>query len=468
MGSAEYPPLQRRQLPEPPPWHRALGVGVVVMGLSIGTGELIMWPHLVAKHGLGLLWLALLGVAAQYLLNHEVARHALATGESFFTSSARVLRWLPPLWLLAALLLYVWPGWASALGTALRELFGFGTHLGWAWGALGLVVALTFVGRVAYRLLETTLKVVVPAFFLLLVAISFMNLDATHLAEGWRGLLAFGHVPAGVDVNVLLSAVVFAGAGGLLNLCVGLWYRDKGLGMASYVSHIVNPITGRRAAAEATGYTFSPTPAQMVRWRGWMRYVRVDQGIIFALLGFVTLALLCLNAFAVLRPAGLVPEGMQVAVVQALIFGQHWGSFGYHLFLAMAALMLFAVMWTVVDALARTVSDIVYTNAQVGPLQRLFAPLRRVSLSWLYYGTVAAVAAVGAGLLPLRQPLALLVTSAVLGGVTMALYTPLLIYLNNRRLPGPLRPSLVTNLAMGCVAAFFAFFAYRVVAQYLG
>lgn len=83
MSRDEFPLLGKRDLPDPPHWRKALGVGVVVVGLAIGTGELILWPHLAAKHGLGLLWLAFLGISAQYFINQEVARHAIATGEGF-------------------------------------------------------------------------------------------------------------------------------------------------------------------------------------------------------------------------------------------------------------------------------------------------------------------------------------------------------------------------------------------------
>src|SRR3990167_10318163 len=121
-----YSELEIQTLHKAPHWSKALGVGVVVMGLAIGTGELILWPHLVTKHGLSLLWLALLGISAQYFINQEVGRHVLATGEGFFTTSARVIKWSAAFWLISAVLLYVWPGWASAIGTTLKELFGFG------------------------------------------------------------------------------------------------------------------------------------------------------------------------------------------------------------------------------------------------------------------------------------------------------------------------------------------------------
>ena len=45
----------------------------------------------------------------------------------------------------------------------------------------------------------------------------------------------------------------------------------------------------------------------------------------------------------------------------------------------------------------------------------------------------------------------------------MALYTPLLIYLNNTQLAKPLRPSVFINITMGIISLFYLYFAYRVV-----
>jgi len=462
-----YPQLEKRDLPPPPNWKKAIGVGVIVMGLAMGTGELILWPHLVTKFGPGLLWLALIGITCQYFINQEVARHEIATGEGFFTSSARVFKWSAPFWLVSAVLLYIWPGWASAIGTTLRELFGFGTYMHWAWAALALALVLTFSGRVAYKMLENSLKITVPAFFFLLLAISFFNLDASDWKDAVAGLFNFGGISDGIDINVLLSAIVFAGAGGMLNLCISLWYRDKQAGMGGYIGRITNPITGKSEAVSATGYYFEPTAENMENWRGWMRFIKIDQGLIFWLLGFITLFLISINAYAVLVPLGLVPEGMDVAVVQAHIFGQHWGPIGFNLFLVMAFLMLFSVMWTVIDALTRMVSDILYTNSRVGPFKKYLSWLENISMGKFYYCIIVFVVLIGAVLIPLRQPLTLLTISAVLGGLTMAIYTPFLIYLNNFHLPKLLRPSWFTNLMMVMVSGFFWFFAYKVIASHL-
>jgi hypothetical protein len=459
--------LTQKELPHPPPWTKALGVGVVIMGMAMGTGELILWPHLITKFGLPILWFALVGITLQYFINQEVIRHTLATGESFFTTSARVLFWSPIFWLVAALLLYIWPGWASTLGTILAELFGFGSYVMWAWASLVLVLILTFSGRRAYEMLEGTLKIIVPLFALLLVWISVLNLSWSDVVLAIRGLVNFGYMPKGIDVNVLLGAIVFAGAGGMLNLCTSLWYRDKQAGMAAYNGRIENPVSGKPEAVGVVGATFDTTqPEQMVRWRKWMRFVRIDQGAIFWGLGTLTLVLLSANAYVVLSPLGIVPEGTRLAIEQAHIFGSRFGNLGSTLYLVMTYLMLFSVMWTVIDALTRIVGDIVHTNAREGALKRLFAPLARLSIHHLYYGLVIVVIVVQAILLPFNQPLTFLVTSSALGGIVMALYSPLLLYLNNTKLPKALRPSWFTNIVLIGASLFYLYFAIVVIRNF--
>lgn len=463
-----FPQLSRKELPAPPSWTKALGVGVVIMGMAMGTGELILWPHLVTKFGLEILWFALVGITLQYFINQEVIRHTLATGESFFTTSARVLFWTPLFWLVAALLLYIWPGWASTLGTILAELFGFGSYIAWAWVSLGFVALLTVRGTHAYRVLEGTLKFIVPVFAFLLLWISALNLTWADVGAAVRGLLSFGYMPEGIDMKVLLGAIVFAGAGGMLNLCTSLWYRDKQAGMAHYEGHIENPISGKPETIGVVGSTFDAnSPEQLSRWKRWMMFVRIDQGIIFWLLGTLTLLLLGANAFVVLSPLGIVPDGTRLAIEQARIFGAHFGNLGTTLYLVMTYLMLFSVMWTVIDALTRIVSDIIHTNARQGRLTKLFSPLSRISIHHLYYGLILGIIVVQAALLPFNQPFVFLVTSSALGGIVMALYTPLLLYLNNTKLPKALRPNIVTNIVLVGATLFYLYFAVFVIRDFL-
>ncbi|HET9411341.1 MAG TPA: Nramp family divalent metal transporter [Candidatus Saccharimonadales bacterium] len=447
-----FPLLTTRPLPSAPKWTKAIGVGVVALGLAIGTGELILWPHLVTIHGPGILWGALLGLTLQAFINFEVARHTLATGESFFTSSARLFKWFAPLWLVMAVLLYIWPGWASALGTILQALVGFGDPVVWSWATLLFVLAMTFLGKQAYRTLERSLMIIVPVFFLLLLFVSFNNIKLADISAGVAGLFNIGWIPANIDKSVFFSAIVFAGTGGMLNLCVSLWYRDKQAGMAAYSSPIKNPLTSQDQNQEVNGFAFVAKDQNLARWKQWLSYVRADQILVFWLLGFITLFLLSMNAYAVLVPRGLVPEGSDVAVMQAAIFGETWGVIGVKIFLLMAFLMLFSVMWTIISAFTRIISDILFVNSHTGPLQPLFSRFKNISQSKLYYSLIVLLVLTQAVLVPFNQPLTYLVLTSVLGGMVMAIYVPILLFLNNRRLAKPLRPNILSNLVL-CVAA---------------
>jgi len=144
--------------------------------------------------------------------------------------------------------------------------------------------------------------------------------------------------------------------------------------------------------------------------------------------------------------------------VQAHIFGDNWGPIGFNLFLVMAFLMLFSVMWTVIDAFTRIASDILYVNSHIGPFQKRLSWIKNVPLNTLYYSLIIGIVLISASLLSLEQPLLLLTISAVLGGFTMAIYSPVLIYLNNFKLPKELRPGIITNLFMVLASVFYTGF----------
>lgn len=454
-----YPARVIKELPQAPKWTKALGVGIIVTGMAMGTGELVMWPHLASQYGLAILWFALVGITLQYFINQEIARLTIATGESFFTATGRIISWTPLFWLISVILLYMWPGWASTLGTILRELTGLGSINLWAWISLALVGVIVFTGKHAYTVLEKSLKIIVPLFITILLYISWFNLQPSDLLLALRGLTSFGYWPEGIDINILLGAIVFAGAGGMLNLCTSLWYRDKQAGMAIHHGQITNPITGKAHNIGLEGAEISPSKEELLKWRSWMRLIYLDQGLIFWFIGLSTLILMSLNAYVVFAPLNLKPEGSALAISLAQIFSSRLGELGGKLYLIMAYLMLFSVMWTIIDALSRITSDIIYTNARIGNWQKFFAWAKRFDLHHLYYTTILLAIILQAVLLPFNQPLTFLLISSVLGGFTMAIYTPLLLYHNKKTLPREIRPGIITTLVLVGATIFYSGFA---------
>ena len=80
---------------------------------------------------------------------------------------------------------------------------------------------------------------------------------------------------------------------------------------------------------------------------------------------------------------------------------------------------------------------------------------------------IITIVILSAILLPLKQPLILLTISAVLGGIIMSIYIPILIYMNNFRLQKPLRPGWFVNLFMIAAGIFYAYFSIRIILVYL-
>jgi len=214
------------------------------------------------------------------------------------------------------------------------------------------------------------------------------------------------------------------------------------------------------------GYAFENTAENLKKWRKWMKYVFIDQGIIFWFLGLITLILLSANAYVVLSPRGLVPEGLQLATLQAMIFEETWGVFGSKLFLFMAFLMLFSTMWTILDVAARIISDILYTRFKTKPPQKYFRKIKNISIHHLYYGLIIGFVIISAILLPFEEPFVFIITTSVLGGFVMTIYVPILIYFNNFKLPKPLRPGLITNFFMFSAFLLYLYFSIMILSTY--
>ncbi len=82
-------PLGNASLPKVLSFRRLLGPSFILLGLGLGSGELIMWPYLSSQWGMGLIWGAVLGITFQYFLNMEIERYTLINGESVFVGLAR-------------------------------------------------------------------------------------------------------------------------------------------------------------------------------------------------------------------------------------------------------------------------------------------------------------------------------------------------------------------------------------------
>jgi hypothetical protein len=438
----------RGDLPEPAPLRRMIGPSVILAGLSIGSGEFVLWPRLTAEFGFALFWCCWIGVAIQFFLNMEIERYTLATGESAVVGFIRLSRGFAPVFLLCGTLPWVWPGWATGAATLLHWEFGL-PITGGAIASLLVCAAILSLGPIVYRTVEAIQLVMVVGITVALVALSLWVVEWPTVVALFAGATRVGHIPDGIHLPLLFSALAFAGAGGSINLAQSNYINDKGYGMGHWVGRITSPFTGREESAGGIGVVVRDDAGNRARWAVWWRRTNIEHFASFFVICLLSLALFCLLAETLLG-AGPVAEGFGFIADEADAIASRFGPAGRHTFLALGIAVLFTTELALLDAVARVAADV---------LKQGFLGERGPSLSWLYLIVVWSL--VGFGILVLTagfdEPLTLLILSATLNGAVMFLYSGLLIWMNLRCLDGPLRPGPARVAA--CLGAFL-FFGY--------
>ncbi len=440
------PRPQVRDMPEEPRqrW-RLIGPGIIAAGVGLASGEFILYPYIASQVGLVFVWAAMVGLATQYFLNMEIERYTLATGETALTGFSRYWRHWGLVFALLTYFANLWPGWATSSATLLTYLFGGEPR----WIAIGMLIAIGLIltlAPVVYVALERAQMLKVAAVLILFAVAGVVAIGAS----------AWGDVPQIVTqpripvtelgFALLLGALAFAGGGGGQNLVQSNWIRDKGYGMGSYVPRLVSPITGQPEAAPSTGYVFEPTADNLRRWRGWWRFANIEQLTTFVLITFVTIVFTSLLAYSTVFGREGLANNIGFLQTEGEVLGERVGSWFRYLFWGVGAFSLFAAAMGIVDYTSRLAADVVKTSYARG-----------ASESKIYAGLVWGLVVIGIVVLlaGFSQPIVLLVISAVVGGFMMFLYSGLLILINRRTLPAPIRIGGVRLFALIWSIALF-------------
>jgi hypothetical protein len=450
-------------------WINAVGPGVIVLGASIGSGEFLLGPAAFVKYGLSLLWIVGLAALLQTLLNVELMRYTMATGEPVVTGFMRT-RPTSTFWAWFYAVLYFlqmgWPGWAGAAAGAVfflvaKRLPGAG-EAGLVYGiGVGLYLLcglILLVGRRIERTLEYLNWIMIAAIIggLGILCILFVPLPTWGAAiAGFAGFDvktgSFQFVPAGADFFLLGAFAAYAGGGGVANLTLSNWARDKGYGMSSSVGFIPAAVGGKKVALAHSGATFEPNAESLARWRGWWRIIRVDQwGVFFtgAVLGMTLPALL----YVTFVPAGTDIRGLGIAAALAQAVATQKGAIFGGVIAILGVWILFKAQLDILEGMTRAVTDILWTGSE------RIRVWRGGDVRVVYYSVLAVISLWGILALKLTQPIILLALSANMAGIVFIISSLHLLYINTRLLPVALRPPMWRRLALVALALFYGFF----------
>ncbi|MBB5785055.1 Nramp family divalent metal transporter [Nonomuraea jabiensis] len=446
------PSVTVRDLPDPPrsTW-RIIGPGLVGAGVGLASGEFILWPYIASQVGLIFVWGAAIGIITQWFLNMEIERYTLATGETALTGFSRMWKHWGLVFVVMTLCSNLWPGWVTTSATMVTYLTGSGAG-SVRWIAIGMLVVIALgltLAPVIYTALERVIfvKIILVATLILVAVLFAINADSwVQLGKGLTVGAGFPVPP--LEFSVLMGAIAYAGAGGGQNLCQSNWIRDKGFGMGQYVPRLVSPVTGQEEAAASTGFQFAPTKENLARWRQWWRFANIEQAWTFAMVSFVTIAFMSMLAYSTVFGREGLANSIQFLQVEGQVLQEVVGPWFGVLFWVIGALALFASAMGIVDYTSRLASDTIKT---------VYLRDKPVSVNRVYFYTVWAMALIGIAVLlaGFDQPLILLVFSACFAAVMMFVYSILLIILNRRSLPEPIK---VRSYRLGALIWSVAFF----------
>ncbi len=470
-------PWRKADLPEPPPSHGlrifgVIGPGAILLGGSIGSGEWLLGPAAFVKHGLALLWVTTVAVVLQTIFNTELIRYTLYTGEPAVTGFMRT-RPHPTFWAwwysALAFLQVGWPAWAGSAAGAIFFLWSGrlatleDADLVYAIGVaafLACALVLVFGGRRIERTLEVLNWILIVFILGTLLVLCVLYASREKWAATAAGFFGFDtgsrrflFLPEGADWFLIGAFAAYSGMGGIGNLSVSNYARDKGYGMGKVVGFIPAAVGGHRVNLAHSGTVFEPSSPNLLRWRRWWRIVRVDQWGVFFAGAILGMALPAMLYTSTLTP-GTEIRGLAIAAELAHGMSRHGGPWLTLLLAFLSAWVLFKTQLDLMEGMTRSVTDILWSGS---PRCRAWSKgdVRRI-----YYSVLAALVSFGLIALRLTHPIILLQLGANMAGVIFVFAAPHILYVNTRLLPKELRPPLWRRLALLAMALFYGFFVY--------
>jgi Mn2+/Fe2+ NRAMP family transporter len=401
---------------------RQLGPSLIVSASIVGSGEIILTASLGAAAGFGMLWWVLLSCWSKSIVQAELARYVVVTGDTYIRMLNRMpgkvrLPQGPVSWTLLVALLAFLPGLTGLgglMGGAAQALVLFVPSMSPVLVTAGLAVVIAVVlatGR--YRNLERTLIPMVLV-FTVSTLICFVMLQNSSQGISLDQTLSGLQFEFDLSVAVLALAVYgYTGVNSAEISAYSYWCIEKG-----YPGK-VGP------SNETEEYT--------VRARGWLNVLQVDVIATLLLLTLATVPFYYLGA-GILHPLGTVPAGSETIRVLSQMFTEILGEGAFLLFATGAFCILFSSAIAGVAAGARYIPDYLM---ELGLLGRDRVDVRRrvIKVYGLIMPFVGVILYAG-----FQNPVLMVTIAACFGALMLPIQSGMTLYLS-RRLPLLLRAS---------------------------
>jgi hypothetical protein len=316
--------------------------------------------------------------------------------------------------------------------------------------AYGVVVAgviLLQSGKKVEAVLERASWFMVFVIFGFLLIVNFAFVPWDYWKQTISGFLfANPTIPGNMEITLLAAFIATAGSGGLGNLAVSNWFRDKGFGMGARMGSIAGLLESHETPLRPIGFQPPETPVNRDRWHHWWKYALCDQTLLWGG-GCVLGMLLNVNlALWIIKPEEAATlEDANAGVFQAYYLREIWTGFWY-LTLLNGFWIFFSTHLGNTDVLVRTIVDICWTSS---PRIRQHSAGRFYTIVLLLL-TIWGLIAVNLG-----NVLTLFKILAVVANPVLAIGAVQILIVNRRYLPKSMRPPLWRQGALILAAVIY-------------
>lgn len=467
--------LFRDKVPEPPKGMQKIrwyGPGLLWMLSAVGTGSILFTPRVASVYGYELLWLLLLVVFFMWVMIREMARFSIVSGLTMLEGMNSLKG--PRGW--AVWIIFVPQLFAAAVGIAgLSAVVGSamasflpGNSTFYAVVMLMLSTAFTVSG--SYMKIEGVSRLMAMALMVITVVSAVLVApDANTLLQG-----ATFSWPDQPDLYVILPWVGTILAGSMGIVWFGYWTATRGYGGGLVGRERDEEMSEKlRSEQKQSEKNFHSKELLVWRAREWMR-VMTGAASIGVLGGLLVIFSFMVLGAELLAPAGILPQGTDVAIDLTRMFSDLWGSIGTMLMLSAIIIAIGGSILANQDGWGRSFADMTLILIRGRRRARQHGWFVN-SISWLEHKTgwhlfnrlamkhlyILLVTFLIPVLIVLvfKDPVQIMSTS----GIIAATHTPFIVVtalvVNLTRLPKGLRPGIFSTSMMALSGVFYLGFA---------
>ena len=447
--------LDPKEIQEPPRGFintvKFLGPGFILVGSVVGSGEIILTTTLGSLVGFSMFWFVLLSCWSKNIIQAELGRFAISSGEPFLHAFNRLPGKLPAFkgkkvsWYIYFWLIWIIPtllvsgGIYGGAGQAINSVM---PSLGSQWWTVilaGIASATILTGT--YKFLEKLMTTLVVTFTLITITCAIL-LQLTEYAITWeevKGGFTFGF-PA---VAVLAALAVYGATGVGSNEQMGYtyWCVEKGYARFSGPADASNDWVQRA--------------------KGWIKVMQTDVLVTMGILTCATIPFYMLGA-GVLYRLNARPNGLETIDVLSNMYTQTLGEWAFWLFITGAFFVLFSTAISGLGANARVFAD---GMAVMGVIERDDYQKRlRIIRTW----AVVAPAITSSAYFFFQNPVWMLTIGQLLGVIKFPIIAGSVIYLRYKHLDQRIQPTLLIDIILwACFSIMIALAGYIIYLRYL-